>query len=110
MADTSTNLSLGHELTGHPAHHALTVYGSANCHYTIRSRALLDDLGVEYNFYDVDKDAALARTAWALQNGGQKVPVIDFGEGKVLVEPSNEELTQALQRTDGLPIHGATTV
>ena len=110
MADTSTNLPFGHELTGHPAHHALTVYGSMGCHDTTRSRALLDMLGVEYNFYDVEKDAAMARTAWALQDGGQKSPVIDLGEGKVLVEPSDEDLAKALQKTDGLPVHGSTTV
>lgn len=110
MADTSPNLPFGHELTGHPVHHALTVYGSERCHDTVRSRALLDAVGVEYNFYDVEKDAALARTAWALQGGGEKIPVIDFGEGKVLVEPTDEELTRALQKTDGLPIHGITPV
>ena len=110
MPDTSINLPVGHELTGHPAHHALTVYGSMTCHDTVRSRALLDALGVEYNYYDVDKDVAMARTAWSLQDGGEKTPVIDLGEGRVLIEPSDEDLTRALQKTDGLPLHGSTTV
>ena len=93
-----TNLPVGHELIGHPVHHALTVYGSDTCEDTLRSRALLDSLGIEYNYYDVDKDAALARTAWALQNGGEKTPVVDLGENLVLVEPSDDDLRIALHR------------
>ena len=104
MADTmDTQLPFGHELTGHPTHHALTVYGSDACEDTTRARALLDTVGVEYNYYDVDKDAAMARTSSSLQDGGEKTPVIDFGEGVVLVEPTNEELTQALERSGRLP-------
>ena len=93
-----TRLPIGHELTGHPVHHALTVYGSDTCEDTARSRALLDALGIEYNYYDVDKDAALARTASALQGGGAKTPTIDLGEGVVLVEPSDDDLRIALHR------------
>lgn len=90
-------LPVGHELTEGRIRHAVTVYGTDTCPDTLRSRALLDRLGVEYNFYNVDRDAAMARTSSALQNGGQKVPVVDLGENSVLVEPSDFELTQALK-------------
>lgn len=98
-----TPLPIGHELIEGRAHHALAVYGTETCGDTRRTRVLLDTLGVQYNFYDTDKDAAMERTAAALQNGGQKVPVVDFGEGQVLVEPTDDELTQALRQADRLP-------
>ena len=103
MADTNTTpLPIGHELTGHPTPHAITIYGTATCPDTSRSRALLDALHLEYNFYNTDLDPAMARTAAALQNGGQKVPVIDLHDGTVLVEPSDDELTQALHKAERL--------
>ena len=95
-------LPIGHELTGHPTPHAITVYGTATCPDTLRSRALLDALRLEYNFYNTDLDAAMARTAAALQNGGTKVPVVDLHNGTVLVEPSVEELTEALHAAERL--------
>jgi glutaredoxin len=99
MPNPSENpLPIGHELTEGQLHHAVKVYGTQTCHDTNRSRALLDGLGIEYNFYNTDMDAAMARTADALRpNGGQKIPVIDLGEGNVLVEPSDDELTRALR-------------
>jgi glutaredoxin len=77
-------------------HHAVTVYGTDLCEDTTRSRAVLDALDIEYNYYDIDKDLAMARTASALQNGGQKTPVIKLGEAAVLVEPSDQVLRSAL--------------
>jgi len=104
MNDTAANnpLPIGHELTGHPTPHAITVYGTATCPDTNRSRALLDALHLEYNFYNTDLDPAMARTASALQNGGQKVPVVDLHNGTVLVEPTDEELTEALHKAERL--------
>ena len=111
MANTSQNsLPIGHELTEGAAHHALTVYGTATCEDTNRARALLDSLNVPYNYYDIELDDAMARTAAALQNGGEKTPVIDFHDGAVLIEPSNDELMSALQKSDRLPHSVSATV
>ena len=84
-------------------HHAVTVYGEPGCPDTTRSRALLDTLGVEYNFYDISLDAAMARTAAALRpDGGEKIPVVNLGNGLVLVEPSNATLENALHQSGHL--------
>jgi glutaredoxin len=86
-------------------HHAVTVYGTDHCHDTSRTRALLDSLQVEYNYYNIDLDPAMARTAYALENGAQKIPVVKLGDGAsgdVLVEPTDDVLEAALHRTGHL--------
>ena len=104
MQNSSTeNLPIGHELTEGTIHPALTVYGSQTCEDTLASIALLDDLDIQYNYYDIDRDPAMLRTSSALENGGKKTPVIDFGDGTVLVAPTSNELTGALERTGRWP-------
>jgi glutaredoxin len=93
-------LPIGHELVEGKTHHAITVYGADWCRDTARSRALLDRLGVEYNYYNIDLDPAMARTAAAFQNGGTKIPVIDLHEGaEVLIVPTDDDLLRALIAT-----------
>jgi glutaredoxin len=98
---SSNNLPIGHELVEGEVHHAVVVYGNATCPDTLRSRAVLQNLGIEYNFYNIDLDPAMARTAAALrgQGKGEKIPVVDLGEGHVLVEPSDGDLIHALTET-----------
>lgn len=72
----------------------IEVYGKRDCADTIRSRALLDRLGVEYAFHDVAADAA-ARDRAAALGGGPSVPVIVTASG-ILVEPTDDELGAAL--------------
>lgn len=83
-------------------HHAIVVYGASWCGDTTRARQLLSKLDVEFNYYDIDKDEAMKRTAATLQNGSTKIPVVDLGEGTVLIEPSNAELEAALHKTGHL--------
>jgi mycoredoxin len=80
-------------------HPAVRVYGANWCHDTQRALALMDDMDIQYNYYDIDKDSAMKRTSMALQGGGEKTPVIDFGDGVVLVVPSDSELHDALEKT-----------
>ena len=86
------------DIDGAPSPHGITFYGAHWCSDSRRSRALLDRLGVPYAFVNVELDAAAS--AWtARQNGGQRrTPTIAFGvDGPVLIEPSDPELTAALQ-------------
>ncbi|MBC8101643.1 MAG: NrdH-redoxin [Cytophagales bacterium] len=108
MSINTNKLPLGHELVEGQTHHAVIVYGNATCPDTLRSRALLEGLGIEYNFYDIELDAAIARTADALRGEGHgaKIPVINLGEGYVLVEPSDDELTATLTKTGRLHAAG----
>jgi thioredoxin reductase (NADPH) len=74
----------------------IKVYGANWCHDTVRTRAQLDDLGVKYEYINIDKD--LAANEWITeQNHGKRLtPTVDLG-GKILFEPTNEEMENALR-------------
>lgn len=76
----------------------ITVYGTATCEDTARSRALLDRLDVPYSYVDLDRDKAA--DAWVRQhNHGHRITptIVLAGGGPILVEPSDEELEAALR-------------
>lgn len=75
----------------------LIVYGAEWCKDTKRAARHLERLGVEFQYRDVDADAAALERAKSLNHGERRTPTIDLN-GEVLVEPSNAELTAALAR------------
>lgn len=92
-------LPVGHELVEGTPHHAVTIYGADWCEDTVRVRALLERLGIEYNYYNVDLDPGIRRTMEALEGGASdRVPVVRMDD-RVLVEPTDDALTTALQET-----------
>lgn len=72
------------------------VYGANWCSMTTRTLAHLERAGVEYEYIDVDSDPAASQ--WVKdQNGGkEKKPTVNVS-GKILAEPSNAELDEALK-------------
>jgi glutaredoxin len=75
----------------------ITVYGADVCEDTRRSLRHLRRLGVSHVYQNVDLDPAALERAKALNSGRRRTPVIDL-DSEVLVEPSNEALTNALLR------------
>lgn len=75
---------------------AIKVYGADWCGDCIRAKRLLDRRGLEYEWIDVDVQAGAAQEAVQLANGRKNIPVIVLPDGKVLVEPTDPELDQAL--------------
>ncbi|MGI8786223.1 MAG: glutaredoxin family protein [Pyrinomonadaceae bacterium] len=64
---------------------------------TKRSCKLLDGLGVDYDYTDIDNDPAGA--SWVREqnsDGKDRKPTIQGG-AKVLIEPSDGELSKALK-------------
>lgn len=83
---------------GAPASDGLTVYGTTWCGDTKRSRALLDRLGVDYGFVDIDQHDAAATWVEQQNNGSRSVPTIVVTTGgPVLTEPSDSELEATLR-------------
>jgi glutaredoxin len=74
------------------------VYGAGWCEDTTATRNQLDSLGVPYQYIDVDADAAAKEWVKAQNGGKQQTPTVDVG-GKILIEPDERELEEALRGT-----------
>ena len=69
----------------------ITMYGADWCSDCRRSRKLLDDLDVDYEYIDVEAIEAAADEARAI-SGRTNIPVVTFPDGTHFVEPSDAEL------------------
>lgn len=76
----------------------LTVYGAGWCPDVKRSRALLDNLSVEYDYFDVEEHSAAEQRVRELQDGARRIPTLVWADGTHLVEPSDDELAAHLAR------------
>ena len=66
-------------------------YGADWCGDCVRSKRLLDSLGVDYAHHDVEHDDAARERAIEI-SGRQSIPVITFDDGTVFIEPSDPQL------------------
>ena len=76
------------------------VYGADWCGDTQRTRRHLDDLGVTYQYINVEQNQQASKWVKQQNDGKERKPTVKIG-GQVLAEPSNQELEQAL-RQEGL--------
>jgi glutaredoxin len=73
----------------------LTVFGADWCRDCIRSKALLDRVGADYDYIDLVAHPHEADRAQQI-SGRTNIPVVVFPDGRHLVEPSDRELEAAL--------------
>ena len=73
----------------------IEVYGAYWCRDTIRTRRYLNRHGVPYALLDVDQDPEAARKVMEWNGGNLSTPTLDI-EGRIVTEPSNEELSEIL--------------
>lgn len=76
---------------------SIDFYGAAWCGDCRRSKKLLDELGVKYNYIDVETDESAADKVLEINNGMKSIPVIMFEDGTHLTEPSDPDLKSKLQ-------------
>lgn len=69
----------------------ITIYGAEWCSDCRRSKRLLDQMGVDYDYIDLEADASAADKAQAI-SGRTNIPVIVFPDDSHVVEPSDGEL------------------
>jgi glutaredoxin len=74
--------------------HTVKVYGPARCPRTIRATALLQDMGVRYDYFDLDVDRhAAAWVRW--KSPDAPTPTVLVGLA-VLAGPSDAQLRAAV--------------
>jgi thioredoxin reductase (NADPH) len=78
------------------SHTAITLYGTHWCSDCKRAKQFFGEQRVHYDFVDVDADAEAMAYVEQVNDGKQIIPVIVFGDGSTLVEPSNAELAAKL--------------
>ena len=75
---------------------AITLYGTGWCSDCKRSKQLLNEQRIAYDYVDVDGDPAGRAVVQSHNDGKDMIPTIVFDDGSVLVEPSNAELAAKL--------------
>lgn len=75
---------------------AVKVYGTDWCEDTQRTLTHLDDLGVKYEYVNIDDDEKAAAWVRHQNDGMEKKPTLDIG-GIILSEPSDSALDIALK-------------
>lgn len=71
-------------------------YGATWCADCRRAKLFLDDNKAEYEYINLDENPDAAEEVVRINNGYQSIPTIVFPDGKVLVEPSDDELKKAM--------------
>jgi thioredoxin reductase (NADPH) len=74
----------------------ITVYGTSWCGDCKRAKQFFGEQRIHYHFVDVDADADGLAYVEEVNGGKRIIPVILFGDGSTLVEPSNAELAAKL--------------
>jgi glutaredoxin len=75
---------------------SIKVYGADWCHMTSDTLNCLKQLGVEYEYINVERDKQAAEWVRAHNDGKEKKPTLDIN-GTILTEPDNDELEETLR-------------
>jgi len=75
---------------------AVKVYGADWCGMTRRTLSYLDDVGVDYDYINVEQDRRASEWVKRQAGGKEKKPTVDVS-GTVLVTPDNSELEEVLR-------------
>lgn len=75
----------------------IVMYSGDHCGDCRRSKRLLDSLGVAYEVIEVDGNPQALAKVMEINNGFRSIPVILFGDGTHLTEPSDNVLKSKLE-------------
>lgn len=79
-----------------PTDAPIRMYSTNWCPDCMRAKAVLRRLKVDFVEIDVDKDKAGYQIVFEYNGGKRVVPTIFFPDGTVLVEPSNQALSEKI--------------
>lgn len=83
--------------TNNDKDHKIIFYGANWCPDCRMSKELLDSMGVEYEYIDIEKDPEAAKKVVEINKGFQSIPTIVFPDSHILIEPSNKELRAEIE-------------
>jgi mycoredoxin len=75
----------------------ITMYGAEWCGDCRRSQRLLNELGVEYTYINIEEVPGAADKVVEINGGMQSIPVVMFSDGTHLTEPSDPDLRKKLE-------------
>ena len=78
------------------SHTEITMYGTAWCSDCKRTKKFFGEQRVHYDYVDIDGNDEGQAIVERLNDGKQSIPTLLFGDGSVLIEPSNAELAAKL--------------
>ena len=73
------------------------MYGAQWCGDCTRSKRLLTQLGVGFEYINIEEVAGAAEKVMEINGGMQSIPVIIFRDGTHLTEPSDKDLRKKLE-------------
>lgn len=73
------------------------MYGAEWCGDCIRSKRLLNELGVDFEYLNIEEVAGAADKVLEINGGMQSIPIITFRDGTHLTEPSDKDLRKKLE-------------
>lgn len=74
----------------------IVMYGGMWCGDCRRAKRFFDSHSVRYEWVDVDEDDEARKYVVRVNNGRRTIPTIVFGDGSILVEPSDAQLAEKL--------------
>ena len=77
----------------------ITIYGADWCPDCRRAKRILDECQALFRWVDIDRDREGEKFVIQTNRGNRSIPTIVFGDGSILVEPSNAELSEKLFKT-----------
>src|SRR6185312_15070852 len=74
----------------------IKLYGTNWCSDCKRSKKFLGEQRIAYEYINIEEDLEGQAYVQRVQNGGMTIPTILFGDGSLLIEPTNAELAAKL--------------
>jgi mycoredoxin len=75
---------------------AITIFGTSWCGDCIRTRKYFKKNNIAYKWVDIDHDKTGEELVISINHGMRSVPTIRFGDGSIMVEPTDAELKQMI--------------
>jgi len=70
----------------------IKIYGTPTCGDCIVAKQVFNEKNMDFDFINIADSEEDTKKAIELNNGERRIPVIIFGDGSILVEPSRDEL------------------